>query len=152
MACRRDVDRSPATEYHCGRKDLPIFARQKKHLTTAQIVESLLDPELGPSQICTTQPVAVESNLVFIVNLNHLKNAKDILCDELGAWKCNGCHHTWVIVDEHGIAGVCGKDKPSGDGCYYCVTRKYYIHKGSPDFHRLVVFIKGMYSLKRLLG
>ena len=30
------------------------------------------------------------------------------------------------------------------DGRPYRVTRKYYNHIGSPDFHRLVVFIEGM--------
>lgn len=107
-----------------------------------------MDPELGTDQICTTQPVAVESNAVFIVNLKHLKNSKDILCDELGAWKCNGCHHTWVVVDEQGIAGIYGKKKPcDGDERAYRVTKKYYNNKGSPDFHRMVVFIEGMLLL-----
>ena len=30
------------------------------------------------------------------------------------------------------------------DGPAYRVTRKYYINKGSPDFHRMVVFMEGI--------
>ena len=146
---RKLVKTEPVIEYYSGRKELPIYTRQKKHLSTTQIVETLLDPDLDQAQICKTQPVGVESNLAFIVDLKHLKNPKDILCDELGSWKCNGCHHTWVVVDEFGIADVCGKKKPSDkDGALYRVTKKYYNNKGSPDFNRMVVFLEGMCASK----
>ena len=142
---RKPVKEETLIEYYSGRKDLPIFARQKKHLSTAAIVEALLDPDLEQDQICKTQPVGIESNLAFIVDLKHLKHPKDVLCDELGSWKCNGCHHTWVVVNEDGIADICGKEKPCNkDGALYRITKKYYINKGSSDFHRMVVFLEGM--------
>ena len=142
---RKHAKKESLIEYYGGRKDLPVFARQKKHLSTTEIVEALLDPDLDETQICKTQPVGIESNLAFIVNLKHLKNPKDVLCDELGSWKCNGCHHTWVVVNEHGVADICGKKKPSNkDGAMYRITKKYYYNKGSPDFHRMVVFLEGM--------
>lgn len=132
-------------EYHGGRKDLPIFVRQKKHLSTTEIVETLLDPDLDGNEICKAQPVAVESNLAFIVDLKNLNHPKDLLCDELGSWKCNGCRHTWVVVSDIGVAEICGKNKPDNvDGSLYKVTKKYYLNKGSPDFHRMVVTMEGM--------
>ena len=147
--CRKAVKEESLIEYYCGRKDLPIFARQKKHLSTTQIVESLLDPNLAQDQISNTQPVGIESNLAFIIDLKRLKHPKDILCDELGSWKCNGCHHTWVVVNEDGIAEICGKNKPCNkDGALYRITKKYYSNKGSPDFRRMVVFLEGMYVCK----
>ena len=75
------------------------FSRQKKHLITTTIIETLLDPELDRNLVATTQPVGVESNAVSIIDLKYLKNTKDITCDELGSWKNIGCHDTWVIVD-----------------------------------------------------
>lgn len=91
------------------------------------------------------QPTAVECNSVFLVDLKHLKKPKDILCDNLGAWKCNGCHYSWVVVDEDGVVAITGKEKPTGDeGSPYRITKRYYNHKGSPDFHRLVVFVEGI--------
>ena len=56
--------------------------------------------------MCITKLVGIESNLTFIVDLKHLKHPKDVLCDELGSWKCNGCHYMWVVVNEHGIADI----------------------------------------------
>ena len=106
------------------------------------IVETLLDPDLDANQVCKAQPVAVESNLVFIVDLKHLKHPKDLLCDESGSWKCNGCRHTSLVVSD---IDICGKEKPSNvDGSLYKVTKKYYLNKGSPDFHRLVVTMEGV--------
>ena len=132
-------------EYHGRGESLPIFVRQKHHLSTTTIVETLLDPELDPDLVCKTQPIAVERNLAFIVDLKHLNHPKDLLCDELGSWKCNGCRSTWVVVNDEGVADICGKEKPLNvDGSAYRVTRKYYINKGSPDFHRMVVFMEGV--------
>ena len=147
--CRKPIELSdPVIEFHCGKKNLPIFVRQKKHMSTAQIVETLLDPELDSHRICTSQTIGAENNLVFIVDLQRLEHPKDILCDELGSWKCNGCHHTWVIVNDYGIAEICGKKRPlDGCGAKYRVLKKYYNHKGSSDFHRMVVFIEGMLLL-----
>ena len=73
-------------------------------MTTTEIIEMLLDPDLDRNVVATTQPVGVESNAIFIVDLKYLKHTKDIMCDVLGSWKHNGCHSTWVIVDANGIA------------------------------------------------
>ena len=109
------------------------------------IVETILDPELDNRRVCKSQPVAVECNSVFVVDLKHLKRSKDLLCDDLGTWKCDGCHCTWVLVDEGGIVDICGKEKPTTvEGSPYRVIKRYYIHKGSPDFHRLAVYLEGM--------
>ena len=82
---RKHTKKESLIEYYGGRKDLPVFARQKKYLSTTEIVESLLDPDLDQAQICKPQPVGIENNLAFIVNPKDLKSPKDVLCDELGA-------------------------------------------------------------------
>ena len=46
---------------------------------------------------------------MVISSLNH---PKDLLCDELVSWKCNGCRSTWVVVNDEGVADICGKEKP----------------------------------------
>ena len=54
---------------------------------------------------------------------------------------------TMVVVNDEGVADICGKEEPFNvDGPAYRVTRKYYINKGSPDFHRMVVFMEGMFT------
>ena len=132
--------RSKVIELHT--ENLPIFSRQKKHLTTTEIVEVLLDPDLDRNVVATTQPVGVESNAVFIVDLKYLKLTKDITCDELGAWKNNGYHFTCVIVNTHGIAGKVKPEVASDSGVPYRVCKRYYVNKGSPDFRQMIVFLE----------
>ena len=115
-------------------------------MSTTEIIETLLDPDLDRNVVATTQPVGVENNAIFIVDLKYLKHTKDIMCDELGSWRNNGCPSIWVIVDAHGIAETRGKVKPSvaGDGSVpYKVCKRYYVNKASPDFRRMIVFLEG---------
>ena len=115
-------------------------------MSTTEIIETLLDPDLDRNVVATTQPVGVENNAIFIVDLKYLKHTKDIMCDELGSWRNNGCPSIWVIVDAHGIAETRGKVKPSiaGDGSVpYKVCKRYYVNKASPDFRQMIVFLEG---------
>lgn len=81
--CRARVEpRSNVIEFHA--ENVLIFSRQKKHLTTDEIIETLLEPDLDRNVIATTQPIGVESNAMFIVDMKHLHHTKDIMCDELG--------------------------------------------------------------------
>ena len=98
---------TPVIEFHA--QSVPIFSRRKKHFTTNEMINTLLDPDLDPNVIATTQPVGVESNALFIVDLKCLKHTKDIMCDDLGAWKNNGCHNTWVTVDSDGLTETRGE-------------------------------------------
>ena len=45
-------------------------------MDTQEIMNALLDPELDDDMICSMQPVNVENNVVFIVDLGKLKNVK----------------------------------------------------------------------------
>ena len=57
--------------------NVPIFSQQKKHLSTTEIIETLLDPDLDRNVVATTQPVGVENNAIFIVDLKYIPR---ILC------------------------------------------------------------------------
>ena len=70
-------------KYHCGRRDLPVFGCHPKRITTAEAMNVLLDPDLDRRRVCISQPVAVENNRLFVVDLSHLKKPKDLLCDVL---------------------------------------------------------------------
>ena len=135
-------------KYHCGRRDLSVFGSHPKRITTAEAMNVLLDPDLDRQRVCISQPVAVENNRLFVVDLSHLKKPKDLLCDDMGSWVCNGNYTAWVVVDEVGDVETLGKslsEEPS-EGMYL-VCRKYYYLRGCPDFHRMVVFVEGMYTV-----
>ena len=65
-----------AVEYYHGNKSLPIYECPTK---------SYSHPALQEELICGTQPVSIESNVSFVVNLSKLKDANDIRADDVGA-------------------------------------------------------------------
>ena len=144
----RDAKVKSETMYHCGRHDLPVFGCQPKRITTAEVLNILLDPNLDRQKVCSSHPVAVEQNRLFVVDLSHLEQPKDLLCDDMGSWVCGGNYTAWVTVDEVGDVNMLGKslsEEPS-EGMYLA-RRKYYHLRGCPDFRRMLFFIEGTYTI-----
>ncbi len=107
----RDVKVKAETVYHCDQHDLPVFGCQRKRITTAEALNILLDPNLDRQKVCTSQPVAIEQNRLFVVDLSHLDKPKDLLCDDVGSWICDGNYTSWVKVDELGDVDRLGKSR-----------------------------------------
>lgn len=94
--------------HDCYNDDLktPVYTREKDVFTPKQTVELLLNSEkyVDRREICTAQPLRVQHNCTFIVDLSKLKDTQDVKCDDLGSWKNNGskkfCFH---VHDEDGF-------------------------------------------------
>ena len=114
-----------------------------KRVSTAEAMNILLDPNLDNDRVCTRQPISVEPNRLFVVDLRCLEKPKDVMCDDMGSWVSNRDYTAWVVVDEDGaVDTVKSLTKPATEGMYF-VCRKYYTLKGCPDFHRMVFFVEG---------
>ena len=61
-----------------GNLSMPIYDRTSKHYTAKSIVEVLLDKHLPLKMIATSQPVGVQENLVFVIDLSKLEKPEDI--------------------------------------------------------------------------
>ena len=79
--------KSESVELLHNKKELPIYTRASKMLSTQECVHVLLYSELEKSSICTRVPFAIDINSVFIVDMNKLASTKDIFCDDMGVWK-----------------------------------------------------------------
>lgn len=117
----------------------------------------MLDPNLDASTVCSIQPLHVQHNSVFIVNLAKLSSVKDLYCDAMGAWRCNGVYHSWLKVDDSRFVTSYGKSKPAAAASnVYNMTRKYFLHKTSRDLKKTVAFLSGKYCMScfalRLMG
>ena len=85
-------------------------------------------------KIATSQPVCVQDNLVFIVDISKLDKPEDIRADDLGSWDCNGKRCSYCCVDDQGYVVTISKTKPS-QGAYsiYTLVRRYYKHATAGD-------------------
>ena len=111
-------------------------------------MNTILDPELCESTICTRLPFGINCNSLFLVDLTKLRNPKDIVCDDMGSWKWSGSYRMWLSVDEMGCVEVIGKSKPSTasqDLSYYRIWKRYYDNKSSSDLKKIVVTMEGKF-------
>jgi len=72
-------------------KHVPIFSH-KKQFTYSEAVQILLSP--CQDRVCTKQPIAVEQNASFLVDLNKLEDIDDIKSDNCGHWIHKGTKTT----------------------------------------------------------
>ena len=86
--------RETTNDFYHNNHHLPVFSRQSSRFDTQEILSILLDPDLKEELICRTQPVNVEHNSTFIVDLSLLGSPKDIYVDDMGSWKYNGVYRT----------------------------------------------------------
>ena len=129
--------------YLHSNEKIPIFSKHDKFMTMQQVIASLLDPSLDKTTICRAVPFSVACNSVFIVDLSCLHNAKDVQCDDMGAWKDNGRYKQWCSVTENGSVTFHRKTRPSTHDSTYFITRKYYVNKSSRDVQKMVVLLNG---------
>ena len=102
----------------------------------------LLDKHLPFNRIATCQPVGVQDNLVFVIDLSKLEKPEDIRADDLGSWTCNGKRCVQCIVHNGEVSEILPGSK-SGACSTYCLVKRYYKHATSGDFKRTIAEIYG---------
>ena len=138
------VELASDDDFYHGNNKLPVYSRCPTRLDTHELVTILLDPDLKKEKICETQPVSVEHNAVFVIDLSALECVKDLNCDDMGSWQSNGVCQAWVHVDSNGFVTSHGKFKPTKSSSgVYLITKKYYVHKTSKDLKKTIVFLSG---------
>ena len=121
---------------------IPIYDRTSKHYTAKNIVEVLLDKHLPFNRIATCQPVGVQDNLVFVIDLSQLEKPEDIRADDLGSWTCNGKRCVQCVVHDGEVSDIIPGSK-SGTCSTYCLVKRYYKHATAGDFKRTIAEIYG---------
>ena len=66
---------------------IPIPQNLLKNANNDQIATVMLNMSRNPELVSIVPPNAINTNCMFIVNLDELKDPEDILCDDLGAWR-----------------------------------------------------------------
>ena len=118
-----------------------------KLLSTEQSINIILDPDLQAEFVCKYVPISVNRNSVFLVDMNHLSDPRDIMCDDMGSWKWGGSYRMWLEVDDIGDVKVLGKEIPQqekDDLPCFRIWKRYYNNKSSPDVKKLVVTVEGI--------
>ena len=78
----------------------------------------------------------VNKNALFVVDLEKLRDPKDVTCDDMGSWRSNGTHPVYLTKNQSGVLSIIplkqarkGKVKDE----MYKVIKRYYYHKTARD-------------------
>ena len=134
---------SRKTKYLNDNPSIPIFEETADHYTAKKITEVLIDKTIPLTKIATVQPVCVQDNFVFIVDISKLNKPEDIRADDLGSWECNGKRCLYCSVDDMGYIVEVRKSKPPAGYHTYTLVRRYYKHATANDYKKTIAEIYG---------
>lgn len=97
-------------QYYNGSLLLPIYSMENKILSPVDVINVLFNigSSVSSELVCSQQPLHVEHNRTFIVDLSSLKCQDDVKCDDVGSWKNQSYNKflltkqkkVWVLVDK----------------------------------------------------
>ena len=102
----------------------------------------ILPESYEPECLCTSQPLMISNNVTFLISNANFKNVRDIVCDEMGAWKHNGSPLKRFDVDKCTRSLKIMLIKVN-DPNSYILKRIYYENKSSPDLRKIVSTVIG---------
>ena len=97
------------------------------------------------NMLCEMQPTCVDKNSVFVVDLEKLRNPKDITCDDMGSWRLNGTHPSYLIKHPSGEISLVSKSARKGKmkENMYKMIKRYYYHKTARDLNKTIFVMQG---------
>ena len=125
---------------------LPVYkwTHCKESFSIEELGRTLLTNSVPRERICPRQPTQICHNVAFVVDLNALDDADDVRADENGVWKRKGSPIAFVSIHhQDGKAKVVRRSKMGSHLHHYKLTRTYYHHSSSPDFHRIITTAHG---------
>ena len=135
---------------------MPIYSRPMSGYPVGDLVKILLKSDMAGRKVCTVQPLGVNENAAFIIDVECVDH-QDLKADDLGLWRSTGTKKSYFRFSPDGTLRVSEKRPRSIPSTYYVLTRRYYTHKSYDKYHRLIADIKGKpqnvgMALKRILS
>lgn len=97
----------------------------------------------NPEIISTAVPFEVQQNALLVIYMDALAEREDILSDDNGAWRQNGCKTKFFVTSKDSDDRVIGltrvSKKERGD---IAVRRRYYTCMSCPSYHRVIVTVE----------
>ena len=121
-----------------------------KSLSSSEMVRTILfEKEHVKPWVCQKQPLSVNRNATFIVDLSHLPSKKDVFAGDMGVWKHTGSPSQYFEVRKNRFGSLMeivslGKKCPQKLSCdVYRIKKNYSSHHAANDLSCTVIFLGG---------
>ena len=124
----------------------PVYEHPPQKYSAETVIKILLDPNLDPSQICSSRPTNISESSTYVIDVTKLETPKDIKSDNFGVWNHSGSHPQPFVVkiDENGVQVDKRAPGMSGDNVMY-LRRLHSVHPSNKQFKRMIAFLSGEY-------
>lgn len=124
-----------------GDRHLPIYASPDSGYPLHLLIDILLKPNMPPEHVCAVQPLGVSQNALFIIDID-VVNFEDLKADDLGSWKGTGTKKLYFRVSLTGAIKYSEAKPNTSSSQYLQLTRRYYVHKGYAEYHRMIADVQ----------
>jgi hypothetical protein len=131
-----EVANHESISYYQGDNKLPIFSTAGSHCGTLTVTQNILSAAKGEIPLATATPLAVNSNVAFLVDVSAIGNWQNIKCDSMGSWQQTGTKTLYVHEDRK--LKFISKDV-HGLGTTYEVKRYQFKHSVHTDLLRIII-------------
>ena len=130
---------------------LPVYkwSYSHYHYSIEELARILVTNSMPKEKLCSKQPTCVNHNVSFVINLDTLDDYSDIRADENGVWKRKRAPIAIISVHTRSQkpAQIARRTRMKSLPHYYKLSRTYYNHSSSPDFHRIITTVYGKLHL-----
>ena len=120
--------------------ELPIYSHTPTGYSLPKLVDILMISEIPDEKIRQVQPMGVNRNCSFIIDLDSIC-LDDLKADDLGSWKSTGIRRSYFKLNQ-GEEAEFVKMAPSESADYFEIVRRYFVHSTYSKFRRCIVEIK----------
>ena len=103
-----------------------------------EVFHAILNTDPNAEVVCSSKPVGVKDAAVFVVDTRKLRHPNDLKADDMGSWIHKGKPIRYYKLSRVSKSGEVYGAKPcdrKDSGDVYKLTRIYYHHKGTSEFH-----------------
>ena len=125
------------------------WTHSKQHYTVEELGRILLTNTVFKEKFCHVQPTQIQHNVAFVVNSHSLGDPKDLRADGSGVRERKGAPITFISGHKSyiGTPVIARRTKMGNHPHHYKISRTYYRHSSSKDFHRIITTVQGKYLL-----
>ena len=121
--------------------ELPIYSQRSFGYGLSEIVDILMSKSLPEDNVCKVQPLGVNCNCSFIVDLDFV-SCDDLRSDDVGSWKSNGTRRSYFKVNERNKPEFFKAFSSQPAGSFY-IVRRYFVHRTYSKFRHCIIEIRG---------